>query len=319
MMDAHYRCPACLRADLAYSYDAPEYRTGNQFKLYECPLCGLGVTKPDITSEALGAYYADQYYGSRKGAMGGLINYLWMRKVMRAWARPPGRLLDVGCGNGSFLKAAAALGWDVYGTERAQGAHLSPDIAARICRDELPNCPFTEASFDVITSWHSFEHLQDPERYLKRIAELLREDGMLVIEVPNYRSWQARLFTADWLHLDVPRHLFHFSPESLRAMLERNGFAVQRISYGNAIYDMFGLLQSFLNAVTSEKNIVFDLVNGKARHRTISLFDWVLTILFFIPAGVLAGILWLGERVSRSTGTITLFATLKKQGTEGVL
>lgn len=142
-----------------------------------------------------------------------------------------GRLLDVGCGNGRFLAQMRELGWEVMGVE--------PDPeAVRIAREQfgleifqgtLEEARFPDDNFDAITLNHVIEHVTDPISLLTECRRILKPVGKLVVVTPNIRSLGARLFGKAWLHWDPPRHLFLFSPKSLRICAEQAGLKVQSI------------------------------------------------------------------------------------------
>jgi hypothetical protein len=103
--------------------------------------------------------------------------------------------------------------------------------------------------------WHVLEHLTDPLAAIQRARTLLTDDGRLLISVPNLASLQARLFGPDWLHLDLPRHLFHFTPRSLERLLERSGFRVERIDTFAPEMEVLGFVQSTMNRLGAEENV----------------------------------------------------------------
>lgn len=143
-----------------------------------------------------------------------------------------GRLLDVGCGSGLFLKHMAALGWEVAGVEP------DPD-AARIAREtlgggevvnsELERAELPAESFDAVTLSHVIEHLLDPEAALATCRRLLRPGGRLVLSTPNCESLGVRYFGSSWLHWDPPRHLQLFNPRTLPQLVSAAGLEVESL------------------------------------------------------------------------------------------
>jgi SAM-dependent methyltransferase len=174
-----------------------------------------------------------------------LLQMFRRARVRQLAGLPAGRALDVGCGDGSFLEALAQLGWEVFGTE------LSPSIAATATQrfgehiqvGELDHTAHEEASFDLITFWHVLEHVDDPRSALDHARRLIRPDGTVIIAVPNIQSLQAQMFKQDWLHLDVPRHRWHFDPETLTRLADRCGFEVEHIRHFSVEYGPFGIVQ----------------------------------------------------------------------------
>ena len=155
-----------------------------------------------------------------------------------------------------------AAGWDVAGTEidrptvdRLQGL----GIDARTWDDATDSVDGGyEKPFDVITCWHVMEHVDHPRQTTDWVQSQLKPDGFFQVTVPNARSLQARLFGRHWVHLDVPRHRQHFSPGTLKSLVESHGFAV--VSRTNVAweYDWFGVIQSTINLVYPKKNVLFD-------------------------------------------------------------
>ena len=142
-----------------------------------------------------------------------------------------GRLLDVGCGNGTLLAAMRALGWDVLGIE--------PDPeAARIAREvgklpvvtgSLEDARLPAGSFDAVTVSHVIEHVPDPRALLRECSRLLSSGGQLIVATPNVQSLGHKMFRASFFHLDPPRHLHLFSTQTLQALAETAKFHVTTI------------------------------------------------------------------------------------------
>jgi SAM-dependent methyltransferase len=205
----------------------------------------------------------------------------------------PSTLVDIGCGDGSFLLEAKQAGWTVLGTE-VNDRIPSPGLEIWGSLDDLKD----RAPFGCISLWHSLEHLRDPTQALADLAQMLAPGGTFVVAVPNSRGWQARLFHRHWLHLDVPRHLYHFSLSSLRAALDQAGLEVIRVWHHEVEYDWFGWIQSALNCIMPQPNILFDALTRRPRRvsRALVAANAVLALLWLIPtfgATVLSS--WMGQ------------------------
>ncbi|MDQ3850492.1 MAG: class I SAM-dependent methyltransferase [Actinomycetota bacterium] len=239
------RCPICagpLGGLAARSIDRLVTGDG-PFDVHECPRCELGVTRPRLTDEELGRYYSSDYYEAFcEWAAPRRVSPL--RRARRRWrafaagrrtARPPfslligtgqGRVLDVGCGDGGLLAQFADAGWDAVGLDPSETA-----IAAVRARGleahagTLGHHPWPPGSFDAVLFSHSLEHIPDPMAALEEAARLLAPGGALAVVVPNWKTWQRRLFGGRWFSLDLPRHQQHFSPTALRRAAERVGLA----------------------------------------------------------------------------------------------
>jgi 2-polyprenyl-3-methyl-5-hydroxy-6-metoxy-1,4-benzoquinol methylase len=229
------------------------------FDVRECTGCGLGVTDPRLTGETLARHYPRSYepyqeHGSpaTARAIARMRDIHMMLRLLRPAlaelaARPPGRLLDVGCGRGELASAFARRGWT------AAGVDPSPD-AVRVARSlgvdaregTLDDVAWDLASFDALVLHHALEHVPDPVATLCRAGELLRPGGWLFVAVPYWGSWQRRRFGSRWFHLDVPRHLQHFDEVSLTTAV-RAAELVPRRAW--VVVSTVGLLGSLQYAV----------------------------------------------------------------------
>ena len=224
-------CPLCGEVEAAPEIEARAAETGAIYRVMRCRSCELLYTRPVPTAEELESLYGSGYYVQNESKrLSDLPRRLFERSVLR-WRRRvlgrarPGRILDFGCGNGRFLEELLARGWDVCGVElSATAADLAERRGVPVLRGPLEDASLPEGSFDVVTLWHSLEHLAEPVATLRRLRRLLRADGTLVVEVPNSASPAFRLLGADWEALDLPRHLQHFTPETAERLLDAAGF-----------------------------------------------------------------------------------------------
>ncbi len=144
-------------------------------------------------------------------------------------AREGGRLLDVGCGNGSYLNQMQQLGWEVTGVEPdgEAVAVARKKFGLEVFHGSLEEAGLPSGHFDAITMNHVIEHVPDPIGTLRECHQVLKPGGKLVVATPNIKSLGRQKFNDAWLHWDPPRHLHHFSPQALRACAEKAGLDVQ--------------------------------------------------------------------------------------------
>jgi SAM-dependent methyltransferase len=251
----------------------------------------------------MAVYYHAGYYGNRHGLTSRICNARRMRltrKHLASKAAP--ELLDFGCGDGSFLLAARKEGWLCCGVERNRPDSLPDDVIVVGGLDELEN----QHRFDCVTLWHVLEHLDDPVDLLSRLRAHLKPGGVVLAAVPNFGSWQSRFTGSSWLHLDIPRHLYHFTRKSLSAAFEAAGFNVHGVAYGEFEYDVIGWSQGLLNRYLRGRNEFFKAVsgrpgNGSPFHRAIQVPAGMgLSLLAAVPA-------W-GESLLGQAGTLILTA-----------
>jgi SAM-dependent methyltransferase len=259
-------CNACGGA-LKMRYAAVlDPQTREHFSIAACEACGLGHTLPQ--PEHLQPFYGSDYHGGRHG----FTDRYCVRRRLRIITAAVGedragggrRLLDVGCGEGTFLLGARDRGWNVMGMEMNPALARAAGLDVRETIEEVQEAEETrEASFHCITLWHSLEHMRDPRTTLQSLARLLAPGGVLVVAVPDAGGWQARLFGPRWFHLDVPRHLYHFNHRSLKRLLEATGFTIVRRWHQEFEYDLLGWSQSALNLLMPEPNIFFNRLTGR--------------------------------------------------------
>lgn len=233
-------CPLCgadAGAPVLEAADPlPPPGAGLVFAVVRCSRCGLTYTNPRPGPRAMARFYPIDYRPHRPGAAPRA------RRARRFWGRllgrpcperrgdlpwpGPGRLLDFGCGTGGFLRTMAGRGWQVLGLDSSEVAveavRTRYDLPALV--GTLPHPELRPGSFDVVTMWHVLEHLHRPLDALREAFRLLVPGGKLVVAAPNLDSLPYRVFGPAWFGLDLPRHLTHFTPPTLTAMLHAAGF-----------------------------------------------------------------------------------------------
>lgn len=235
-------CPACGANRIQPVLKAKDFTvTGSLFEVWECGACTLRFTQAVPTEENIGSYYRSDSYISHTNTNKGLINRLYhlvrnytlkrKRKLLQtASGRNTGQLLDLGAGTGVFASFMQQSGWQVIG--------LEPDPETRQRAREINNISLLEtsqlfqlpaASFDVITLWHVLEHVHRLHDYLAQLHQLLKPGGVLLIAVPNYTAADAAYYQENWAAYDVPRHLYHFSPDSMRSLLQKHHLKLKAI------------------------------------------------------------------------------------------
>jgi len=265
-------CPVCDRREGAASLETDVAGLG-KIRLVRCGRCGLRYLDPQPDPDEMAPFYASEYYGGEETKFVASVER-WRARLARRRARRlarglprGGRVLDVGCGDGRLLEAFAALGFKGVGTERAgrRPRALGALAGVDICPGDLTDTDLAPDQFDLCVYWHVLEHLHDPLASLGEARRVLRPGGRLVVAVPNIDSLQARWSGAAWFHLDLPRHLFHFTPASLAALLARAGFRVDRIGHHSLEQNPFGILQSVLNRLGGPgvpPNRLYELLKG---------------------------------------------------------
>ncbi len=211
--------------------------TGLWFAVVQCQDCGLCFTNPRPSAVSIGQFYPAVYGPHRPPRLD--RRKAPRRRFAPEWGRPRkerqalpwhgrGRLLDFGCGGGSFLERMHRQGWHVLGLDVSPAAveRVRSVLGLPALQGTLPHADLAPESFDVLTMWHSLEHVHRPLEVLREAYRLLAPGGKLIVAVPNIESLPFRWFKDSWYGLDLPRHLTHFSPWTLHLMLEHVGFCV---------------------------------------------------------------------------------------------
>ncbi|HLN28559.1 MAG TPA: class I SAM-dependent methyltransferase [Gemmataceae bacterium] len=231
------QCPLCSGRDWSPLVEAPDTTVGGAglwFVVVQCQECGLCFTNPRPNLHSFAQFYPASYrphqpHEVRTPRGRSIRQRKWSRDVQRvlSW-RAEGRLLDFGCGGGSFLARLHRMDWQVTGIDVSTAAvqRVRDELGLQAFVGTLPHPELRPESFDVVTMWHSLEHVHAPLEVLQEAHRLLVPGGRLVVAVPNIDSLPFRWFGPAWYGLDLPRHLTHFAPWTLHLMLERAGFRV---------------------------------------------------------------------------------------------
>jgi len=220
-------CPICGQAGAQEWLRAPDRLHGRQeqYTLLRCPACSLvWLSNPPMPAE-MHLHYTDAYH--RLISAGGENSPArWRdRKAALAPQKRSGALLDLGCSSGAFLESMKGEPWKLYGIEMsAEGARTAEVRSeAQVFVGDILNAPFPGEYFDAITCFDVLEHLYEPRRVVARVGEWLKPGGIFYVLVPNVDSAEAHVFGSYWHGLELPRHLFHYSPASLKFLAESAG------------------------------------------------------------------------------------------------
>ncbi|HSB12218.1 MAG TPA: class I SAM-dependent methyltransferase [Blastocatellia bacterium] len=244
-------CDVCGAISARELYTAKDRlsNSGETFSIGQCPGCGVLRTLPALSETQLARFYPADYWGA-----GEEPSQAWIRSSQAEKTRflsrcglAGGRILDVGCGSGFFLRALQPAHWDRFGVETSDAACAAAAHAlgrGRVFRGELIESQWPDSSFDVVTFWSALEHTNEPRANLKAARHIIKPGGSLIVQLPNAASYQARWFGGDWFALDAPRHRYHFNLPILERLLSETGFELYRTSYSSKAHNAHALKQS---------------------------------------------------------------------------
>ncbi len=222
-------CPVCAHAGCQEVRRAPDRLHGRteEYILMRCTACSLiRLSRPPKPAE-MGKHYSRAYDELIAGAGEDAEDRWRTRKQELAKYKQSGALLDLGCSSGSFLTSMRSRSWELFGIEMSpeSGKIARTKSGGEIFIGNILEAPFEPEMFDVITCFDVLEHLYEPVQVMSRVAEWLKPGGIFFVQVPNINSAESRVFGRYWQGLELPRHLFHYSPESLRNVAQIAGLA----------------------------------------------------------------------------------------------
>lgn len=221
------QCPVCGHAEGGTWLQAPDrfHCRKRPYSLLRCPECSLvwleSPPPPEEMSEHYGPDYDCLIAGSGENSP---ENWQPRLETLLKYASG-GALLDLGCSSGGFLSLLQG-NWQLHGVEISDepASKARARTGAQIWVGDVLAAPFANASFDAITCFHVFEHMFEPRLVLGKVWDWLKPGGIFLAEMPNIDCQEARFFGSYWYPLELPRHLFHFSPKSFRRLADSFGF-----------------------------------------------------------------------------------------------
>lgn len=260
-------CPVCgsgLNSNFLICKDSSVSQ--ESFAIVECKKCHFKYTSPRPTKELISKYYESDQYISHNNSNKSIIDnaYYLVRKItiqnklrlVNSTGDQEKKILDIGCGTGTFLGECKKNGWQVYGTEPNDKARATAiELTRGKIEKDFQNC-FEGETFNTITLWHVLEHIHLLNETITKIKKIMEPNGTLIIAVPNCDSYDANYFKENWAAYDVPRHLYHFSTETMKLLLQKHKLKIESIIPMK--WDSYYI--SLLSTKNVEGNI--DLVKG---------------------------------------------------------
>lgn len=252
-------CPVCAGNKSKEKLVCQDYLvTDSKFSIYECPDCGFAFTQDFPSEEEIGKYYDAPEYISHSDTNKGFINSLYHRArnialksktklVLKNAPIKNGKLLDIGCGTGYFMNSMCRMKWIVTGIEKSSRTReYAHEKFGLNVQDSEYLFQIPSKTKDVVTMWHVLEHIERMNPTMEHLHRILSDNGILIVAVPNKSSFDAVYYGKYWAAYDVPRHLWHFSPDDFRALAEKHNFRVEKMKRMN--FDPFYI------SMLSEKN-----------------------------------------------------------------
>ncbi len=209
------------------------------FNIMVCDNCNFHFTNPRPDKDEIGKYYESEEYISHSDKANSPINLIYKiarkyalstkKKLINSVAKDKkGRILDYGCGTGYLLETMKSDGWKTFGIEPNDKARELASQKVKV-KETIEQLDLKNKKFDIITLWHVLEHIHDLNSTIKTLKTILKEKGKIIIAVPNIESYEESIFGEEWAAYDVPRHLYHFSQDTMKTLMLKHGLKIKQI------------------------------------------------------------------------------------------
>jgi 2-polyprenyl-3-methyl-5-hydroxy-6-metoxy-1,4-benzoquinol methylase len=234
-------CPVCNQTSFSNFISCKDYTVSQEtFTIVCCNNCKFKFTNPIPNEENLNDYYQSKDYISHSNTKEGLVakvyhlvrNYTLKRKLkLLNQLVSRGTILDYGCGTGAFLSVCKQDNWQAFGIEPDKGARRQAENNGSKVYNSKENLLLNNPNlkFEAITMWHVLEHIVDLNSTLSLLSNSLKDSGVLVFALPNYKSYDAKYYNKYWAAYDVPRHLYHFDKSAITNLISKNGFEFEKM------------------------------------------------------------------------------------------
>ncbi len=270
-MEILNNCPIC-NSDQTKAFLVCKDNTVSRetFNIIECISCGFKYINPRPEAEKLGVYYKSEEYVSHSNTKKGFVNsvyqmvrkYTMLKKLqLISEFYKTGKILDIGCGTGDFLKTLKDAKWETIGIEPSVDARkMAVENYALDVREEAEIKNLGTETFDIITMWHVLEHVPQLNGRIEDLKRLIKPNGVIIIAVPNYTSLDAKIYAENWAAYDVPRHLYHFSPADIETVFKKHDLNVFRVL--PMIFDSYYVSMLSEKIKSGKSNIIRAIWNG---------------------------------------------------------
>ena len=283
-------CPICT-TEMKFKFATKDYLvTGESFDIVECEACSIRTTTPFPDKKIIGNYYSSDDYISHDDKVSGIFDSIYglvrtyqlnkkKKLIGKYFNKSNCKILDIGCGAGDFLQYMKENHWNINGVDTSNKARKIANKKLNIKVMDPKDWINNKEKYDVITCWHSLEHVHEPWVYLDKIKKSLTLDGFLIVALPNYQSTDAKIYKEFWAAYDTPRHLYHFTIKSMNKTIKPHGLNIESIYRMN--FDPFYV--SMLSAKHMGKSFMSGLING-FKSWTLSIFskDKCSSLIFII-------------------------------------
>jgi SAM-dependent methyltransferase len=209
-----------------------------RYELMRCSSCSLVWLKDPPAPEDMSVHYGPDYHRAISWAADSSPLRWKLHLDLLLAQKQGGAILDLGCNSGTFLGTLDKKAWSLHGVEidPAQAEQARQRTGADVFTGDVLDAPFAPGSFDVITAFDVMEHMYKPDEVVRMAMKWLKPGGIFYVSLPNIDSWEAKALGTYWFGLELPRHLFLFSPKSLRRLFTTAGYREVHLATPSAAY-----------------------------------------------------------------------------------
>lgn len=238
----HSNCPICDSTEIVEVQKIKDHsHTGEVFPVVKCLSCDFHFTQDIPDAESIAPYYKSENYVSHSDTQKGLFfklyhlvrNHMLKKKkalTIRTSGTAKGNLLDIGTGTGYFPDIMQQSGWNAEGIEQDADTrnYASTKFGFKIY-DTEKLFSLQENNYNAITMWHVLEHVHELNTYVSQIHKLLKKEGIFIVAVPNHTSVDAQYYKENWAAWDIPIHLWHFHPATMKQLMKKHHFKIKEM------------------------------------------------------------------------------------------
>ncbi len=241
MLENLSNCPVCDNTYFSPFLVCEDYTVSQEkFQIVVCEKCNFKFTNPRPDAQNIAQYYHSDNYISHSNTKKGMLAKIYqkvrkislqskLKHIQKESGLEKGSILDYGCGTGDFLKICQENNWEIKGIEPEEIARKQAEnLLQTSLKENIFETDFENQSFDVITLWHVLEHIHLLDETIQKLVSLLKSNGILLIAVPNCASADAQKWKEHWAAYDVPRHLYHFTPQTLPLLLKKYSIKIDK-------------------------------------------------------------------------------------------
>lgn len=241
------KCPLCENKQYKVLYNLENH------KIVNCTNCNL-VRTLGGSQVNYKAYHRDTDYQKNEKQF---KNIFRKRFNLVKKFKKTGKVLDIGTSTGTMLDIFKDNGWETYGVEPSVNAQIAQKKGHNITKSNFENAKLKPNFFDAVVMNHILEHVEDPLKVMKKINKILKKDGVVLIDVPNFASLSSKILKKRWPYILVNEHNYHFTPQTLKKLTQKAGLKTLTVKSRSGIFEYANPFSELWQALSTLKKRLF--------------------------------------------------------------